>query len=347
MVDVERMPTRLKDGREIAVFRLSARDGIAVTVAELGATLMGIEAPDRDGRMANIVLGLPDIAAYPSAGAPGADVCLGGSCGRFANRIGGACLELDGRTVRLVANEGRNHLHGGPDGFHRRIWKGERLSDGVAMTIDSPDGDQGWPGRLKAIVEFRLIGSDTVSITYQATTDRPTFVNLVSHGYFNLDGAGCGDVRQHELLIASDRFLAIDTAALPTGEVRDVAGTAFDFRSRRAIGDAMRLPDVQLRPGRGYNHCYILPGDGLRPAASLRSPRSGRTMELATDQAGLQFYDGYALGRGGSPFADRAGLCLEAQGWPDSPNHAAFPSARLDPGETYLSQLRLRFGTRD
>ena len=343
MIDVARAVARLVDGRETAVFRISVPGGIAITVAELGATLMRIDVPDRDGHRANVLLGFDDIADYPSAGGAGGDACLGGTCGRFANRIGGASFDLDGRTVRLVPNEGPHQLHGGPDGYHRRLWRGARIRDGVLLSIDSPDGDQGWPGRVQATAAFQLAGHDQVRITYCATSDRPTFVNLVSHGYYNLDGAR--DILGHELRIASDRFLPIDAAAIPTGEVRDVAGGPFDFRSARTIADAMACPDAQLRSDLGYNHCYVLPGDGVRAVAWLRALASGRIMELATDQPGLIFYDGYGLGRGNAGFPDRAGLCLEAQAWPDGPNRPGAVSLR--PGETYRSQLILRFGITD
>lgn len=347
MIAVERSSAFLADGRRSAVFRLSAAGGIAVTVAELGATVMRIDTPDAGGRRANVVLGHDDIARYPAAGGAGVDAYLGGSCGRVANRVAGARVTIDGETYPLAANEEPNALHGGPDGFHRRLWHGEPLPDGVRLTLDSPDCDQGWPGRLRAEATVRLVAGDTVAIDYRATTDRPTHVNLVSHAYFNLDGDGHGDILDHRLEIAADHFLPIDASALPTGERRGVTGTPFDFRRSRPIRAPMCRTDDQLSSDHGYNHCYILPGEALRRVARLSSPRSGRWMALATDQPGLQFYDGFALRRGGSGFADRAGLCLEAQAWPDSPGRPDFPSTRLNPGDTYRSGLRLRFGVDD
>ncbi|KAB7644878.1 aldose epimerase family protein [Polymorphobacter fuscus] len=342
MITVERTSSLLPDGRRCGVFRLTAAGGIAVTIAELGATIMRIDAPDREGRLANVVLGFDDIARYPAAGGPGGDACLGGSCGRVANRVAGARITIDGRDIALAANDGPNQLHGGPDGFHRRLWQGEALADGVRLTLDSPDGDQGWPGVLRAEATMRLIAPDTLAIRYRATTDRATHVNLVNHAYFNLDGGGT--ILDHRLTIAADTFLPIDTAALPTGERRSVAGSPFDFRQPRTIAEAMRQPDGQLPADLGFNHCYVLPAEGLKTAARLSSPRSGRWLALATDQPGLQFYDGYALGRGGSGFADRAGVALEAQAWPNSPNRPDFPSTRLDPGGSYTSELQLQFG---
>ncbi|MEH3106863.1 MAG: galactose mutarotase [Sphingomonas fennica] len=325
-----------------AVYRIAAAGGIAVTVASAGATLMRIDAPDRHGRSGNVILGLDDIAAYPAAGGPGGDACMGGTCGRFANRIAGARFDLDGRTVRLAPNEGPNQLHGGPDGFHRRRWQGRVLADGVRLTLESADGDQGWPGRLTVAADFRLIDAETLAISYRARTDRPTHVNIVSHPYFNLDGAG--DILGHRLSIAADTYLPIDAAALPAGPPRAVAGTPFDFRGPRAVGDAIDADDEQLRHGAGYNHCYLPAGTGLRPVAHLASTASGRTMTLSTDQPGLQFYSGNALSAAAGGFPDRAGFCLEAQAWPDAPNRPDAPSTRLDPGETYRSELRLRFG---
>lgn len=344
MVTIETSASTLSDGRRSSVFRLSIAGGIAVTVAELGATLMRIDAPDRHRRHQNVVLGYDDIACYPAAGADGGDACLGASCGRVTNRISGASTVINGKHIVLAANEGPNQLHGGPDGFHRRLWHGEPLPDGVRFALDSPDGDQGWPGRLQATAEFRLVSNDTLTVSYRAATTRPTHVNLVNHPYFNLDGDAPGDILDHNLEIAAESMLPIDAAALPTGQRQSVANTPFDFRKPRVIRDAMRRSDAQLPADLGYNHCYILPGTGLRQVARLSSRRSGRWMTLATDQPGLQFYDGHALGRGGSGFADRAGLCLEAQAWPNSANQPGFPSTRLDPGGLYQSELQLRFG---
>jgi aldose 1-epimerase len=343
MIDVETKPAVLADGGTATTFRVTARDGIAFTVATAGATLMRINAPDREGRMGNVILGLDDIAAYPAAGGTGGDACLGGTCGRFANRIAGARFMLDGVAVMLAANEGANHLHGGPDGFHRRPWSARVLADGVAMTLHSPEGDQGYPGALDVETQFRLVDPATLSIVHVARCDRPTHVNIVSHPYFNLDGADVIDA--HMLSIDADAFLPIDAASIPRGAPRPVAGTPFDFRRPRAIGERIDAGDDQLRWGGGYNHCYVLAGDGVRPVARLSSPVSGRRMILSTDQAGLQFYSGNALSAAAGGFADRAGLCLEAQGWPDAPNRADAPSTRLDPGDTYRSELRLTFDT--
>lgn len=341
MIDVEKSPATLADGRDATTYRVTARDGIAFTVATAGATLMRIDVPDRDRRIGNVILGLDDIADYPAAGGAGGDACLGGTCGRFANRIAGARFTLDGVETMLAANEGVNHLHGGPDGFHRRQWSARALADGVAMTLHSPDGDQGYPGALSVETQFRLLDPATLSIVHVARCDRSTHVNIVSHPYFNLDGAG--SIGGHMLSIDADAFLPIDAASIPRGAPRAVEGTPFDFRRPRAAGDRIDAGDDQLRWGGGYNHCYVLAGDRVRPVARLSSAVSGRRMTLSTDQAGLQFYSGNALSSAAGGFADRAGLCLEAQAWPDAPNRADAPPTRLDPGDTYRSELRLTF----
>jgi aldose 1-epimerase len=283
----------------------------------MGATLLRIDVPDRYGVRANVVFGFDELSLRQTAGGPRADVCLGGTCGRFANRIAGARFPFDNEIVQLVPNDGPHHLHGGPDGFHRRRWHGSPLDDGVCLILESPDGDQGWPGAFRAEASFRLIAPDTLAIVYSATTTRPTHVNLVSHPYFNLGGG----MLDHQLQIAAERFLPISADGIPLGTQAPVAGTPFDFREVRAVGES-------------YDHCYVLDGTGLRDVATLTSLISGTTLTLTTDQPGLQLYTG-----------NPAGLCLEAQAFPDSPNQPSFPSTRLDPGEFYRSELRLSFGT--
>ncbi|WP_430635871.1 aldose epimerase family protein [Sphingomonas hankookensis] len=317
----------------IETFLLHHDDGIRVIVTNLGATLMAVNVPDHSGRRANVLLSHARPADYPAAGAPGPDAYMGATCGRYANRVTGAAFPLDGMIVRLVANEGANQLHGGVPGFHRAVWRVERAeATCVILSHRSPDGEAGWPGALSVTTTFLLPAPDTLRVVYHATTDRPTHVNLVSHPYFNLSGDPATTIHDHRLRIASDRFLPIDAAALPTGERRSVAGTPFDFRASRPVGREV-LP--------GYNHNYCLSGDGMREVAWLDHAGSGRSLTIATDRPGLQFYDGYGLS---GAFAPHTGLCLEAQGWPDAANHPDFPSSRIDPGDRWQAITEWRFG---
>ena len=355
-MEFRRRYVRLPDGRDAALFRIAAGD-MAVTIAEFGATLLAIETPDRRGRSANVILAYPAPADYPAAGAPGVDARLGASCGRVANRIGGASFVLDGTRFALDPNEGASHLHGGVDGFGRKLWRGERVVDAIEMALKSVDGEGGYPGTLDVRACVTIVDGCELRIDYRARTDRPTHVNIVSHPYFNLSGNGAIRIDDHELMIAADAAVPIDERALPAGPAFAVLGTPFDFRVPRPIGAGIDADDPQIRIADGYNHCFVLrPPDRLgaiRAVASLRSVESGRTMTLLTDQRALQFYSGNALGAENGapgavlPFGRRTGLCLEAQAFPDAANHPEFPSTRLDPGETYRSTLRLRFGVDD
>jgi aldose 1-epimerase len=332
---------------------MAAEGGIAVTLGSLGATIMRIDAPDRAGNMGNVLLGSDDLARYPAAGARGTNAYMGAICGRVANRIAGASFTLDGTRHMLMPNEEGNQLHGGPRGFSHFLWHGEALSDGVRMIMESPDGDQGFPGALRVRADYRLLDPHTLSIAFRAETDRPTHVNLVSHGYFNLRGAPGATIHDHELRIAADSYLPVDAAALPlaSGSL-PVQDTGFDLRNGPSLGTILAAKDEQIRMAGGFNHTFALPGgDGVRHVADLRHPGTGRRMALSTDQRGLLIYtsqdlDGSFAPVAGAPgFGPYAGVCLEAQNWPDAANRPDFPSTRLDPGEVYHSETRLSFGT--
>jgi aldose 1-epimerase len=322
-------------------FVLGGTSGVTVRLTDYGARLTRIDAPDRDGRRTRVLLGFDRLAEYLVEAAAGGGAYLGATCGRVANRIAGAAYMLDGQRYPLAANEGANQLHGGPDGFDRVWWDVVEVEPmRVVMHHHSPDGDQGHPGALDITASFALTDAE-LTIVYTATTTRPTHVNLVSHGYFNLSGRADAPIGDHRLRLAADRFLPVDAAQLPTGEPRGVAGTPFDFTRPRLLADAMAADDPQLRLGRGYNHNVCLTGAGLREVAWLDHPGSGRTLTVSTDRPGLQLYSGgWLAGR----FAADSGLCLEAQDWPDACNRPDFPSTRLDPGRTYRSEVRLRFG---
>ncbi|MDP1028775.1 aldose epimerase family protein [Sphingomonas sp. KR1UV-12] len=321
------------------LFTLTGASGVTVRLTDYGARLTRIDAPDRDGRPARVLLGFDDPADYLVEAGQGGGAYLGATCGRVANRIAGAAFTLDGIRYPLAANEGANQRHGGPLGFDRALWElVEADATHVILSHHSPDGDQGYPGALTATAAFTLTGTE-LAIVYTATTTRPTHVNLVSHGYFNLSGRADGpdSIADHHLRIAADAYLPVDPAQLP-GTPQPVAGTPFDFTRSRPIGEALAVDDEQLRLGRGYNHNYGLPGRGMREAAWLHHPASGRTLTVTTDQPGLQLYTGGWLPQ------PHTGLCLEAQAWPDACNRPDFPTTRLDPGALYRAETRLRFG---
>ncbi|TPG41074.1 galactose mutarotase [Sphingomonas koreensis] len=346
MIQLSTAPLRLHDGREAAAHVLHADAGITVRLSSLGATLMAIGAPDRHGVQADVLLGWADPARYDAACYRRAAPYFGATVGRYANRIAGAGFTIDGERFALSANENGNHLHGGKHGFDRRIWSSEPIADGIRFSLVSANGDQGYPGLLSASADFVLSAPDELTIRYIARTDRPTHVNLVSHGYFNLAGVAGSSIAGHILSVDADRYAPIDAAGLPLGQLADVTGTPFDFRAPVRLGDALDVID-RIRGG-GLNHCLALTASGR--GARLHDPFSGRILEIATDQPGLQLYSGDGLdgtlrAADGAPFARRSGLCLEAQHFPDSPNQPGFPSTRLDPGALYVSETRLRFST--
>lgn len=319
---------------------LTSGSGVTAAVSSYGARLIRIDAPDRAGRVDRVLLGYDDPEANRRAALPDGGAYLGATCGRVANRIADAAFELDGVRHRLAANEGAHQRHGGPIGFDRANWTvREASASHVTMHHHSLDGDQGFPGALDVTASFDLSEDGELSIVYTARTTRPTHVNLVSHGYFNLSG-GSGTIADHRLRIDAASFLAIDADQLPT-ERRSVRGTPLDFTEAQWIGRLIESDDEQARLSRGGNHTFCLDGVGMRPVAWLEHLGSGRTLTLSTDQPGLQLY---AAGWLDDPWHPHAALCLEAQAWPNACNRADFPSTRLDPGALYRSEVRLRFG---
>ncbi len=329
-------------GVPIERFTLCNARGLRVQVMTLGATLLGVETPDRSGQLTNITLHQDTCDQY-LAGHP----CLGSTCGRYANRIARGRFTLDGIEYHLTTNEGPNHLHGGRLGFDKVLWKAEVLEEpppaGVRLWYISPDGEEGYPGTLRASVVFRLTDDNELQLQYTAETDKPTIVNLTNHAYWNL--AGTGSALDHELTIYADHYLPVDAGLIPLGTLAPVAGTAMDFTSPRTIG--ARIAEVPP----GYDHCYVLrrgqPGQ-LAPCARVYEPTTGRTMEIWTTEPGVQFYTGNHLDvRCGDRWYRRHdGFCLECQHFPDSPNHAHFPSTVLRPGQTYQQLTVYRFGVR-
>ncbi len=310
---------------------------IRLRLMTLGAAIVSLECPDGLGRIGPVHLSLPTLTGYEDRKR---NPYLGASVGRYANRIANACFPLDGREVRVTPNEGANQLHGGPDGFGRRLWgvtEATSTDDGgqVTMALRSPAGDQGFPGTVTVTATYELSG-DRLRITYRGETDAPTVLNVTNHGYWNLDGSPT--VSDHHLALAADAVLPVDDACIPTGPPTTVEGTPFDLRARTRLGPVI----AALPPG--LDHCYALRGavGELRGAAVLDSPVSGRWMAVLTDQAGLQVYTGNGLG---APFQPHGAVCLETQLFPDTPNRPELGSAVLRPGQTYTSVTELRFGT--
>jgi aldose 1-epimerase len=338
------------DARSVTSFTLRNARGLELTAITYGGIITSLRAPDRQGRLADVVLGYRDLGFYLAA-----SPYFGCLVGRYGNRIARGRFILDGRTFDLATNDGPNHLHGGRRGFDKVVWDGQPLETkdgtGVVFSYSSADGEEGYPGTLRVRVCYTLSEANEVVFEYSATTDRPTHVNLTQHSYFNLAGEGSGDVLGHELLLDADGYTPVDATLIPTGEEAPVAGTPFDFRSPVAIGARIGEAHPQLEHGLGYDHNFVLAGAGgaLRRAARVVEPKSGRTLEVHTTEPGVQFYSGNRLdgtlrGKSGQPYGPRAGFCLETQHFPDSPNQPAFPSTVLRPGAEYRTKTVLTFG---
>jgi aldose 1-epimerase len=337
------------DGAPIERYTLTNANGLEAAIITYGGTLTALRVPDRDGEFGDIVLGFDTLPPYL-----GDHPFFGALVGRFCNRIAGAQFTLNGTTYLLARNDGVNHLHGGPHGFHRVIWRAsERPSDeGPSLELHylSRDGEEGYPGNLSVTVIYTLTDQNALRIDYTATTDRDTVVNLTHHAYFNLAG---GDILSHELELDSTRFLPIDETLIPIGELRPVQDTPMDFTTSTAIGDRIASNDEQVRRGHGYDHTWVIDklAGALGHAARVYAPASGRVLDVATTAPGVQFYsgnmlDGSSTGKGGAIYTRNSGLCLETQHFPDSPNHPQFPSTVLHPGETYRQTTIFQFGVR-
>lgn len=338
------------DGEVVERVTLRNAAGLQVDVISLGASLQGVQVPDREGRIGHVLLGHDTLEPYVHQ-----PHFMGACVGRYANRIGGAAFTLDGRDYSITANEGANALHGGVRGLDKVVWRIETAdAHQVVLSHVSSDGDQGFPGQMTITATYRLApDSSQLDLILEAVTDAPTVVSLAPHGYFNLAGAdGDRDVMDHHLTLAASAYTPVGDGLIPTGEIRPVEGTPFDFRTARRIGDRVRdARDAQIRIGRGYDHNFVRDeGRTAAPtfAARVADPSSGRVMELLTTEPGLQFYSGNFLtgeliGRNGVAYRQGQGLCLEPQNFPDAPNQPAFPSARLNPGETWRHHTIWRF----
>jgi len=337
----------LPDGTPVELFTITNAQGLEVRAMTYGGIIVSLRAPDRQGRIDDIVLGYATAADYARNNGP----FFGAIVGRYGNRIAKGRFTLDGTAYTLATNNGPNHLHGGLKGFDKVVWRGEARPDGVTFTYTSADGEEGYPGALAARVTYVLTDRNELAIDYEATTDKPTVVNLTQHSYFNLAGQGTGDILDHRLQLDADRFTPVDATLIPTGQLAPVAGTPFDFRQATAIGARIDAEDPQLKNGSGYDHNFVLTSGGgsMHHAARVVAPSTGRTLDIATTEPGVQFYsgnflDGTITGKEGRVYRKRFGLCLETQHFPDSPNQPTFPSTVLRPGETYRSRTVFTFG---
>lgn len=334
----------LPDGRAVDCITL-ANERIRCEILTYGAALRRLMVAGRGGKMTDVVLGFDTPGDYQKQ-----DKFIGAVVGRYANRIGGAAFDLGGRHYPLFVNDGANHLHGGKIGFDKYVWTvAAQGEDFVSLTLESPDGDEGYPGTLRASVTYCLL-PDGVSLSYRAQTDRETVCNLTNHSYFNLSGHAAGSIEDHIISLAADRFTPTDSGSIPTGVLADVAGTPMDLRQPTRIGAHIDDDFDQLRMAGGYDHNYVVNGapGALRIAAEVSSPQSGVTLRVFTDQPGVQFYtgnylDGCPAGKDGAAYGRRCAFCLETQLFPDTPHHDGFPSCVLRPGETYVHETQFRF----
>jgi aldose 1-epimerase len=347
-----------KEGAAVEIYTLTNRNGVTAKVMTYGATLTELLVPDKAGTPGNVVLGFDTIEPY-LAGVP----YFGCTVGRVGNRIAKGTFTLNGKTYTLATNNGPNHLHGGLKGFDKVVWKAEVVSSSggqaVKFTYRSPDGEEGYPGNLDAAVVYTLTDANELRLDYTATTDKATPINLTNHSYFNLAGDGVGTILDHVLMIAADEMTPVNDTLIPTGKLAPVKGTVFDFTTPTAIG--ARIAKVPIAPPIGYDHNFVLrkaggggpeaAGEGLGLAARVTEPTSGRVMEVRTSEPGIQFYsgnflDGTIKNRKGVPYEKHAAFCLETQHYPDSVNHANFPSTILEPGSTYKTTTVYAFSAK-
>jgi aldose 1-epimerase len=336
------------DGTVVDVYSLT--DGkVEARIMTYGGIIVSLRTPDRNGKLDDVVLGCDSVEKYEAQTAH-----FGGIVGRYANRIAHGSFQLDGRTYATPKNNGDNTLHGGIRGFDKVVWEAKQIPGGVELTYVSKDGEEGFPGRLTTTVRYTLSGS-ALRIEYSATTDKDTVLNLTNHSYFNLAGQGKGDVLGHVVKIDASRMTPVDASLIPTGELKSVEGTPFDFRTPHAIGERINADDAQLRLGNGYDHNFVLdhPQGRLAEAAEVYEPTTGRILQVRTTEPGVQLYtanflDGSITGKDGRVYNRRFAFCLETQHFPDSPNHAGFPTTELKPGERFHSVTVFQFsaGTR-
>lgn len=336
-------------GKEIYLYTLTNENGAYVQLSSIGAGIVSIVVPDKDGKLADVVLGYPEAASYFADGP-----CAGKVPGRYANRIALGKFSLDGVEYTLPVNNGPNHLHGGPDGFQNKVWESREADGGVEFLYYSEDGEMGYPGALKAVARYDWTDENELRLTLTAESDAPTVVNLTNHAYFNLNGEGNGDILGHVLRLNASEYLPTSDSLIPVGESEPVAGTPMDFVTDKVIGAEIKADFPALNYGKGYDNCWVI--DGYEPgqiqeAAELYSPESGRVLSVYTTQPGVQIYTGNWLsgcpaGKDGHVYEDYTGVAIECQNFPDAPNKPDYPTAVLRPGEVYEQAIIFAFGVK-
>jgi aldose 1-epimerase len=340
---------RMADGTQVDIYTLTNAQGIEATITNFGGIVVSLKVPDRDGNLGDVVLGRASLDDYVKA-----NPFFGCLVGRFGNRIAKGKFTLNGQTYTLAVNNGPNHLHGGLKGFDKVVWQAKPIDTPAGPALElryvAKDGEEGYPGTLTVTATYTLTNADELRIDYVATTDKDTVVNLTNHSYFNLEGDGAASVLEHDLQLFASHFTPTDETSIPTGELRGVAGTPFDFLKPHKIGERISADDEQIRSGGGYDHNLAIDGTPgqLRLTARAFSAKTGRLMEVLTTEPGVQFYtgnnlDGILTGKNGKPYPKRSGFCLETQHYPDSPNKPSFPSTALKPGQTYKTTTVHRF----
>ena len=337
---------KTREGESVDIYTLTNPSGMEARITNYGAILVSLKTPDRNGKLEDVVLGFDTLDGYL-----GEHPYFGSIVGRYGNRIAKGQFTLNGKQYKLATNNGPNALHGGIKGFNKKIWQAQQVGNSaVKLTYLSKDGEEGYPGNLTVTVTYTLTDANQLRLEYTAATDKDTVINITNHSYFNLAGQGTGDVLGHRVMLNADRFTPVDSTLIPTGELRPVAGTPFDFRQPHAIGERIGATDQQIQFGGGYDHNWVLNGNmgTLRPAARVVEPKSGRVLEVQTTEPGVQFYtgnflDGTIKGKGGKVYDKRYGFCLETQHFPNSPNEPKFPSPVLKAGQTYESTTVFKF----
>lgn len=343
----------LQDGTTVYIYTLANENAIEVEIINYGGIVRSLKMPDRNGKIEDVVLGLPTLEGYTQDLYVQEGPFLGALIGRYGNRIAKGKFSLEGKEYNLAINNGPNHLHGGTKGFDKVVWEGQEFQtkEGVGLRLNytSADMEEGYPGKLDAEVTYTLTAENELKIDYKAVTDKTTIVNLTNHAYFNLSGNVKKDILGHEVMIKAEEFVPVDATSIPTGELQKVAGTPMDFRKPVPVGVPIGSQFQQLEFGHGYDHCWVLGENGvMKLGATVYEPESGRFLEMFTKEPGVQFYtgnwlNGKFIGKENKPYNKRDGLCLETQHFPDSPNHENFPSVLLHPGETYTTSTMYKF----
>lgn len=341
----------LPDGQAVEEYTLKNKNGVELKVINYGGIVTSLKVPDKSGVLEDVVLGFDSLKGY-LGGSP----YFGAIVGRYGNRIAKGKFTLDGQAYTLAQNNNGQHLHGGLKGFDKVFWRISEVpsSEGASLKLNytSKDMEEGYPGTLQAEVVYTLTDNNEFKIAYKATTDKKTVVNLTQHTYFNLTGNAKRDILDHQVMLHADKFVPVDKVLIPTGKLKDVTGTPFDFRTATAVGQRVNEKDEQLIVGGGYDHAWVLsPADSGKAVASVYEPTSGRFLEVYTTEPAIQFYcgnflDGTVVGKQGNAYPKRFGLCLETEHYPDSPNQPSFPTVVLNPGETYVTQTTYKFSTK-